>query len=81
MPNGEIDENNLFVRMHNAGLVRENKAKSVEELAEFLALNKDSIVPLIELGRRHGYLEAIEDGRLKYFLSKKGIMFVSSLFT
>lgn len=74
-------ENNLFIKMHNAGLVHEKSAKSLEELADYLSLDRDYLKRLIEIGRKHGYLDVVENGVVRYFLSKKGIMFVSSLFT
>ncbi|WP_449462781.1 hypothetical protein PQ610_01290 [Tardisphaera miroshnichenkoae] len=75
------NEDNVLIRMHNAGLITSARARSVEELAGLLSLDVRTIRQAIERALAQGYLESIADGRTKYFLSKKGIMFVSSLFT
>ncbi|HEV51453.1 MAG TPA: hypothetical protein ENO31_02835 [Thermoprotei archaeon] len=75
------NEDNVLIRMHNAGFITSAKARSVEELAGILSVDVRTIRQVIERAVAQGYLESIADGRTKYFLSKKGIMFVSSLFT
>ncbi|MGC8614261.1 MAG: hypothetical protein ACP5UU_00300 [Thermoprotei archaeon] len=75
------NEDNVLIKMHNAGLITSTRARSIEELASLLALDARYIRQAIEKALAQGYLESTADGRTKYFLSKKGIMFVSSLFT
>ncbi len=75
------NEDNVLIKMHNAGLITSARARSVEELAALLSLDVRAIRQAIERALAQGYLESIADGRTRYFLSKKGIMFVSSLFT
>jgi hypothetical protein len=73
----------LLLAMHNTGAIMGKSGKTVEELAGLTGIPKDDIPRLITDHTAAGYLGEVVDewGVKKYFLTGRGIIRVSSLFT
>ena len=73
----------LLLAMHNTGAIMGKSGKSVEELAVLTGIPKEDIPQLITDHTAAGYLgETVDEGGVKkYFLTGRGIIRVSSLFT
>jgi hypothetical protein len=73
----------LLLAMHNTGAIMGKSGKSVEELAELTGIPKEEIPKLIADHTVAGYLgESVDEGGVRrYFLTGRGIIRVSSLFT
>jgi hypothetical protein len=73
----------LLLAMHNTGAIMGKSGKSVEELAGLTGIPKEDIPRLIADHTAAGYLgEVVDEGGVKkYFLTGRGIIRVSSLFT
>ncbi len=73
----------LLLAMHNAGAIMGKSGKSVDELARLTGIPAEDIPQLIADHTAAGYLGDVVDegGVKKYFLTGRGIIRVSSLFT
>ena len=73
----------LLLAMHNTGAIMGKSGKTVEELAGLTGISMEDTTRLIADHTAAGYLgEAVEEGGVKkYFLTGRGIIRVSSLFT
>ncbi|MDP7974918.1 MAG: hypothetical protein ACP5UI_01390 [Thermoprotei archaeon] len=79
MHEGETAEERLFTMMHNAGIVKAKKALSAAELAQLFSMSTEDVEKGIRSGLAHGYVAVAEEDR--FYLSRKGILFVSAIFT
>jgi hypothetical protein len=69
--------------MHNSGAIMGKSGKSEEELARLTGIPKEDVPQLIADHTVAGYLgESVDErGVKRYFLTGRGIIRVSSLFT
>jgi hypothetical protein len=73
----------LLLVMHNLGVVHERTGKPLQELVQLTKLSLDQLREILGRHEEAGYVSRITDpqGAPRYFLTGRGIIRVSSVFT
>jgi hypothetical protein len=72
----------LLLAMHNEGAISGKSGKSLDELLKLTNIDRDELTGLLSSHSTSGYIQSIEEnGSIRYFLTGRGIIRVSSLFT
>ena len=73
----------LLLMMHNLGIVREETGQIIDELANRTKMPSEQLAKFLREHEDSGYVKSITNDRglLRYFLTGKGIIRVSSALT
>lgn len=72
----------LLLTMHNIGAIHERSARSIDELASVTGMAPDLLDRILEDHKKVGYVSVSGIGSsAKFFLTGRGIIRVSSMYT
>lgn len=73
----------LLLTLHNLGVVHEKASKTVHELVQLTKISLEQLTEIIKGHEEAGYLSSMtnHEGSKHYFLTGRGIIRVSSIFT